>query len=102
MPKEWSDEQYEEEGKRDLLEPGKSYEGRSNRSDQSDWRDFHLAVQRAAAAAAADLEPGGEDLQRLPHEDSRGVSGADIALRISAGVRQRNAARSRLLVQARS
>ena len=61
MPKEWSDEQYEEEGTRDLLEPGKSYEGRSNRSDQSDWRDFHLAVQRAAAAAAADLEPGAEE-----------------------------------------
>jgi hypothetical protein len=61
MPKEWSDDQYEEEGKQELLPPGKSYEGRSNRSDQSDWRDFHLAVQRAAAAAAADLGPGEED-----------------------------------------
>jgi hypothetical protein len=61
MPKEWSDEQYEEEGKRELLPPGKSYEGRSNRNDYSDWRDLHLAVQRAAAAAAADLQAGEED-----------------------------------------
>ncbi len=54
------DEEYEELGQINLREPGRSYEGRSDRKDHSDWRDLHLAVQRAAKAAAAELEPGEE------------------------------------------
>jgi hypothetical protein len=60
MPKEWSDEEYEVQGKQNLLPPGKSYPGQSDRSNYSDWRDLHLAIQRAAAAAAADLGSGEE------------------------------------------
>jgi hypothetical protein len=60
MPKEWSDEEYEVQGKQNLLPPGKSYPGQSEHSNQSDWRDLHLAFQRAAAKAAADLGPGEE------------------------------------------
>ncbi len=53
-------EEYEELGQINLREPGKSYEGRSDRNEQSTWKDLHLAVQRAAKRAAADLGPGEE------------------------------------------
>jgi hypothetical protein len=62
MPKEWSDEEYELQGKNEdmLLEPMNCYEGRSDRDDASSWRDLHLAVQRAGAVAARELENGEE------------------------------------------
>jgi len=60
MTDDGHDEEYEERGQTNIRAPGKSYEGRSDRKDLSDWRDLHLAVQRAAKAAAADLPPGEE------------------------------------------
>lgn len=60
MPDNGHDEEYEGLGQREIRAPGKSYEGRSDRKELSDWRDLHLAVQRAAKAAAADLPPGEE------------------------------------------
>jgi hypothetical protein len=59
MPNDGNQE-YEDLGQINLREPDRSYEGRSDRKDLSDWRDLHLAVQRAAKAAAADLPPGEE------------------------------------------
>jgi hypothetical protein len=62
MPIEWSDEEYELQGKDEskLLEPVNCYTGRSDWDDVSSWRDLHLAVQRAAAVAARDLDEGEE------------------------------------------
>jgi hypothetical protein len=62
MPTNWSDEDYEVEGKNEdkLLDAINCYTGRSDRDDVSSWRDLHLAIQRAAAVAARDLEEGEE------------------------------------------
>jgi hypothetical protein len=70
MPIDWSDKDYEHEGKNEekLLGPINCYTGRSDRDEVSTWRDLHLAVQRAAAVAARDLDKGEEawfELSRL-------------------------------------
>jgi hypothetical protein len=67
MPDEPIDEEYEKLGQINLLEPGKSYEGRSDWKVHSDWRDLHLAVQRAAKVAAADLTDDEEAWFELSH-----------------------------------
>jgi hypothetical protein len=54
------DPEYEERGQTNIRDPERAYRGDSDRKDHSDWRDLHLAVQRAAKAAAADLAPGDE------------------------------------------
>ena len=68
MPDEIIDPEYHDLGQTNLREAGRSYEGRSEPKEFSDWRDLHLAVQRAAKAAAADLGDGEEawfELSRL-------------------------------------
>ena len=62
MPADWNDDEYERQGKLELFAPGKSYPGQSNRNEYSDWRDMHLAIQRAAASAANDGEEGWFDV----------------------------------------
>jgi hypothetical protein len=64
-PEEWDDEEYLRQGKINLSEPRKSFPGKSNFADHSDWRDLHLAIQRAAAAASNDGEEGWFDLTNL-------------------------------------
>ena len=60
MSEDGNDREYEDRGQINLRPPGKTYEGRSDRKDLSDWKDLHLAVQRASKAAAADLQSGEE------------------------------------------
>jgi hypothetical protein len=62
MPVGWSDEDYEHEGKNEdkLVDAIHCYKGKSDRDDVSTWRDLHLAIQRAAAVAARDLDDGEE------------------------------------------
>lgn len=67
MTDEPIDHEYYELGQINLLEPGKSYKGKSDRKENSDWRDFHLAVQRAAKVAAADLPHGEEGWFDVSH-----------------------------------
>jgi hypothetical protein len=55
MTDEPIDPEYYERGQTNLREPESSYPGDSDRKENSDWRDLHLAVQRAAKRAAKDL-----------------------------------------------
>ncbi len=61
------DEEYYRRGQINLSEPGKAYKGKSDRKENSDWRDLHLAVQRAAKAAADDLPHGEEAWFDISH-----------------------------------
>jgi hypothetical protein len=60
MPDEPIDPEYHELGQINLRRSEPSYPGDSDRKENSDWRDLHLAVQRAAKSAAKDLGPGEE------------------------------------------
>lgn len=60
MPDEPIDPEYHDKGQINLRDPEKSYPGDSDRKENSDWRDLHLALQRAAKLAARDLENGEE------------------------------------------
>jgi hypothetical protein len=60
MTDEPIDEEYHDKGQQNPGEPIEAYEGRSDPKEFSDWRDLHLAVQRAAKAAAANLQPDEE------------------------------------------
>ena len=56
MTDEPIDPEYHDLGQRNLRDPVSSYPGDSDRKDNSDWRDLHLAIQRAAKTAAKDLD----------------------------------------------
>jgi hypothetical protein len=55
------DEEYHKRGQIHLREPLPSFPGDSDWKVHSDWRDLHLAIQRAAKKAAQELNLGPHD-----------------------------------------